>query len=114
MRMRKAQVQVMAGLLALLSACASTPPIGKHDLLDFLQDGTTTKEEVFLHLAEPSATFEGGRILAYRLHEDEGGYTIKGAKGTYWSGKYSLVLSFDEGGILRRHALIRVQEGYAP
>lgn len=113
MGMRKAQLLLMAGLLALLSACASTP-IGKHDLLDFLQDGKTTKEEVFLHLAEPSSTYEDGRIFTYRLNEDEGGYTIKGAKGTRWSGKYSLVLSFDANGVLRRHALVRVQEGYEP
>lgn len=114
MMMHKPQVMLMAGLLALLSACASTPPIGKHDLLDFLQDGRTTKEEVFLRLAEPSATFEDGRIFTYRLNEDEGGYTIKGAKSKGWSGKYSLVLSFDEGGILRRHSLVRVQEAYTP
>lgn len=95
--------------IGVLGAC-SNAPIGKQDLLDFLQDGKTTREEVFLHLAEPSATFEGGRILTYRLDEDAGGYTIKGAKGQGWSAKYSLVLSFDEKGILRRHALIRVQE----
>ncbi len=113
MEMRKAQVLIMAGLLALLSAC-STTPIGKHDLLDFLQDGKTTKEEVFLRLAEPSSTYEDGRIFTYRLNEDEGGYTIKGAKSKGWSGKYSLVLSFDERGILRRHSLVRVQEAYTP
>lgn len=113
MGMRKAQVLAMAGLLALLSACASTP-IGKRDLLDFLQDGKTTKEEVFLHLAEPSAMFEGGRIFTYRLNEDEGGYTIKGSKEKGWSGKYSLVLSFDANGVLRRHALVRVQEAFTP
>jgi hypothetical protein len=113
MLLRKYHALAMAVLLAVLAGC-STTPIGKRDLLDFLQDGKTTREDVFLRLAEPSATFESGRILTYRMDEDEGGYTIKGAKGVKWSAKYSLVLSFDEKGILRRHALVRVQEVYTP
>jgi len=92
-----------------LTGCA-TEPIGNKQLLDFLQDGKTSREEVILHLAEPSATFEGGRIVTYRLDEDTGGYTIQGAKGHGWSGKFSLVLSFDEHGVLRRHSLVRVKE----
>jgi hypothetical protein len=103
----------MAGLMAALAGCASTS-IGKQNLLDFLQDGTTTREEVMLHLAEPSATFEGGRILTYRLDRDEGGYTLMGTKSARWSGKFSLVLAFDEKGVLRRHALVRVQEMEKP
>ncbi len=115
MRLRKAHALTITVLLAALNACA-TMPIGKHDLLDFLQDGKTIREEVFLHLAEPSGIFEGGRILTYRLGEDDGGYTIKGAKGApaQWSAKYSLVLSFDETGVLRKHALVRVQEVLIP
>jgi hypothetical protein len=116
MRLRKAYALAVTVLLvATLSACA-TMPIGRHDLLDFLQDGKTSREEVFLHLAEPSGIFEGGRILTYRLGEDKGGYTIKGAKGApaQWSAKYSLVLSFDETGVLRKHAVIRVQEVFTP
>lgn len=96
-------------LLAALAGCASEP-IGKKDLLDFLHDGVTTREEVILHLAEPSATFEGGRIVTYRLDQDDGGYTILGSKGRGWSGRFSLVLSFDEHGVLRKHSLVRVKE----
>ena len=96
-------------LLQTLTGCA-TETIGNKQLLDFLQDGKTSREEVILHLAEPSATFDGGRIVTYRLDEDTGGYMIQGAKGQGWSGKFSLVLSFDEHGVLRRHSLVRVKE----
>lgn len=108
MRLAKSHALAMVALLAALGGCA-TAPIGKRDLLDFLQDGKTTREEVFVHLAEPSATFEGERILTYRLEEDEGGYSLLGARSQNWSGKYSLVLVFDENGVLRRHSLVRVQ-----
>jgi hypothetical protein len=100
---------MMGILLAWVAGCASDP-IGRRDLLDFLQDGNTTREEVILRLAEPSATFESGHILTYRLDEDEGGYTIRGSRGPGWSAKFSLVLSFDDRGVLRRHALVRVKE----
>lgn len=96
-------------LIQTLTGCA-TETIGNKQLLDFLQDGKTSREEVILHLAEPSATFEGGRIVTYRLDEDTGGYVIRGAKGHGWSEKFSLVLSFDEHGVLRRHSLVRVKE----
>jgi hypothetical protein len=33
--------------------CANTP-IGNKQLLSFLQDGVTTREEIYLRLAEPS------------------------------------------------------------
>ncbi|MDH5536038.1 MAG: hypothetical protein OEZ08_10780 [Betaproteobacteria bacterium] len=101
---------LLVALVAALAGCASTPPIGKKDLLTFLHDGKTTREDVMLHLAEPSAIFEGGRIITYRLDEDEGGYTIAGARTQGWCCKYSLVLSFDEKGVLRRHSLVRVKE----
>ena len=96
-------------LIMVLEGCA-TQPIGNKQLLDFLNDGKTTREEVLLHLAEPSATFEGGRIVTFRIDEDAGGYVIRGAKGHGWSEKFSLVLSFDEHGVLRRHSLVRVKE----
>jgi hypothetical protein len=103
MWLRKPHGLAITVLLAMLTACASMP-IGRHDLLYFLQDGKTIREEVFLRLAEPSGIFEGGRILTYRLGEDEGGFTIKGAKESpaQWSAKYSPVLSQHYSGNLIR------------
>lgn len=99
--------------IAILCGCA-TPPIGNKELLAFLQDGITTREDIYLRLAEPNATFEAGRILAYRLHDDESGYILLKNTNKGWTGKYSLVLVIDEHGLLRRHSLIRVKEQFQP
>ncbi len=101
------------GVLIGLGGCASTP-IGNRELLGFLADGTTTREEIFLHLAEPSASFEGGKILTYRLDEDDSGFVLLKKAGKGWTGKFSLVLVFDERGVLRRHALVRIKEEFQP
>lgn len=95
-------------LAVLLSGCA-TPPQGNVRLLDFLQDGQTTREAVYLQLGEPSGVYENGRILAYRLAEDEGGYLLLLKSGPGWTGMYSLVLSFSAEGTLLRHSLVRVR-----
>lgn len=95
-----------AGLV--LAACA-TEPTGRADLLDFLHDGATPRDEVYLHLGEPSAQYENGRILAYRLKSDEGGYSAV-AKRDDWSGtKFSLILVFDDSARLAKHSLVPVQ-----
>ncbi|WP_233871820.1 hypothetical protein [Paraburkholderia adhaesiva] len=85
-------------------------PVGNRDLLAFLQDGSTTREDVYLHLAEPSSTFEGGSILTYLLDEDQAGYILMRRKEKAWNGKFSLVLAFDEHGVLRRHSLVRIRD----
>lgn len=100
-------------LLSMLYGCASAP-IGNKQMLDFIQDGLTTREEIFLHLAEPAATFEGGRIVTYRLHEDESGYILLKNASKGWTGKYSLVLVIDERGVLRKHSLVRIKENFQP
>jgi hypothetical protein len=92
-----------------LVACA-TPPVGHKDLLDFLDDGVTQREDVHLHLGEPSARYEGSRIYAYRLAKDEAGYVIVGRRDSNWYGvQYNLMLVFDREGLLRRHSLVEVR-----
>ena len=64
------------GITVLVSGCA-TPlikPIDKMDFSDrlqFLINGTTTREDVLLKLGEPSGRFEGERILTYMLSVDD-------------------------------------------
>lgn len=89
-------------------ACAS-PPLGRADLLDFLQLGTTRRTDVQLRLGEPNASFEGERILAYRLGRDDGGYMlVKGGAG--WSRvRFNLMLAFDELGVLQRYTLVEIE-----
>jgi len=94
--------------LAIVS-CASVPIIGKKDLLGFLQVGQTTREDVYFHLGDPSAQYEeGSRIVTYRIGEDEGGL-FPVARRRNWTGvRYSLVIAFDETGVLRRHSLVPI------
>ncbi|NJD24498.1 MAG: hypothetical protein FIB06_03730 [Betaproteobacteria bacterium] len=109
--MTSLKMQLLAALLLAMTGC-TTAPIGNKQLLGFLQDGVTTREEIYLRLAEPSATFEGGRILTYRLDEDGSGYVLSKRTGRGFTGKYSLVLAIDEKGILRRHSLVRIKEEF--
>lgn len=98
-------------LAALLSACA-TPPNGRSDLLDFLADGRTQREEVILRLGDPAAQYEGNRIQTWRLAKDDGGYFLAGGPRSDWSAApYSLVLVFDASGVLERHSLVQVRPG---
>ena len=99
----------------LLTGCV-TPPNARTDLLDFLDIGKTTREEVLLKLGQPSASFEQERIFTYRIGQyGEQGYFIISpkvvlpAQGASWQNvHFSLVIVFDEQRRLQNHKLIRV------
>lgn len=91
-----------------LLACATTP-MGREDLLDFLKDGKTRREDVQLQLGEPSAQYEESRILAYRLSKDEAGYVLVGHRDNWLGVQYNLMLEFDADGVLRRHSLVAIR-----
>ena len=103
----------LALLAGSLAGCTTTPekPVSSPHLLDFLNDGQTTKETALLKLGQPSAVLESGRVLTYRLgREDNGGYFIREAAATNWFAlKFSLVLVFDPAEILQRHSLVQVR-----
>lgn len=109
---------IAAALLILsLLGCATSPPLkGCPDLLDFLADGETTREEVVLKLGQPSGKFERENILTYRLGfepKNKGYFLVeRETQPTGWPtwvrARYSLVLVFDEAGVLRRHSLVEV------
>jgi hypothetical protein len=101
-----------------LAGCATQPLKGRADLLDFLADGKTTREEVITALGQPSGRFEKDRILTYRLGfqsetksfyivERESSPSIRGW-ATWMNANYSLVLIFDDTGILKKHSLDKV------
>jgi hypothetical protein len=85
------------------------PPLGRQDLLGFLQDGQTPREEIYMVLGEPSGVYEDGRILTYRLARDKGGYYLVQKGQGFESVNYSLVLVIGETGHLARHALVEVR-----
>jgi len=110
--------RVICIVLLWVSACATDVPHGDRTLLDFLHDGTTSREEIILRLGQPSATFESEKIVTYRVggRKDEG-YMISRQRESRWDTAsdtwvdthFSLVLVFDDAGILKRHALVQVR-----
>jgi hypothetical protein len=117
-------ISAAISLVILTTGCA-TPKVQpadpqlvfKSDLLGFLQDGVTTREEVVLKLGIPSAQMEVERILMYQMRVDKDGKwhlvakRWKAATGLRaWSeGTMSLVLVFGENGVLRKHSLVTAQ-----
>lgn len=107
---------ILVTCLALVAcATATTPTKGRNDLLSFLNDGITRRDEVRVKLGEPSAEFERSRIAAYRLGRDEAGFFVVERRESWsesWSGvRYNLMLVFDGDGnaVLCRHALVEVR-----
>jgi hypothetical protein len=81
-----------------LTGCTATIPPADADLLTFLRAGETTRQEVLGKLGQPSASFEQGRVLTYRVgHDAKQGYHVVTANPRQlWEGvRYSVVLVFD-------------------
>jgi hypothetical protein len=86
--------------------------------LDFLEDGKTTMEAVILKFGPPSGTFEGEKIVSYRLEKTKEGYFVSERETDPYAppiwfsgieGKFSLVLVFDESHVLQKHSLVQVK-----
>lgn len=122
---RGSQLIVSAiAIIVLVTGCA-TPHVQsadpqlllKSDLLGFIQDGITTREEVVLKLGTPCAQFEDEKILTYQLRADKAGKwhlvapQINPTTGfREWQvGTCSLVLVFGDNGVLRKHSLVTAQ-----
>jgi hypothetical protein len=112
---------ILVLILALtLAGCATTPPSlkGSPDLLKFLSDGRTTRTEAIITLGQPSGRFESENILTYRLGVEprNSGYyvvereTTTNGWPTWTAAKFSLVLVFDDAGVLRKHSLVKVNK----
>ena len=111
--------------IVMVTGCATTPHVQpadpqllfKSELLAFIQDGVTTREEVVVKLGIPSAQFEGEKILMYQLRADQTGKwhliapQINTSTGfrAWREGTVSLVLVFGGHGVLRRHSLVTAQ-----
>ena len=129
-RIRKAKVMnlIIKKTLLLLCALLATgcvpkiQPVDpqlviKSDLLGFLQDDFTTREEVVLKLGLPSVQIEEGRILMYQLKANESGkwhliapqWDVNRGFRAWSQGTCSLVLVFGEDAVLRKHSLVIAQ-----
>ena len=111
------------GSTLLCTGCAKklktvTPDVGKRPWL-LLVDGQTTREEILARWGPAPREIEAGRILCYRLDSKYevqslplrfNAYPFDMTKTFQWDGvKYSLVLVFDESGILKKHSVTRVR-----
>ncbi len=111
---------LVLALASTLVGCATTPPPlkGRPDLLNFLSDGKTTRSEAIIALGQPSGRFEAEKILTYRLGFEprNNGYyiverqTTTSGWPTWIATKFSLVLVFDDAGILWQHSLVEVNK----
>ena len=103
-----------------LAGCATAPPPlrGSPDLLTFLSDGRTSRTAAITTLGQPSGRFESEKILTYRLGfepRNSGYYVVeRETAGSGWptwtAAKFSLVLVFDDAGVLRNHSLVKVNK----
>ena len=108
MKTRFILIQLLA--ICLMGCAAMTIPGASPDLLGFLVKGRTTRSQVLTTLGQPSARFEGDRILTYRIgHRNEQGYYVI-VPGEYgWTAQYSLVLVFNARGVLQKQNLVEVR-----
>jgi hypothetical protein len=84
--------------------------MGRADLLDFLQDGRSSREDVYLKFGPPAREFEKGRIVSWRLGKDEAGYLLVSSAGAGWYGaRYELVVVFAANDIVQRHSIVEIR-----
>jgi len=100
-------------IIALLLSCShhlvKINEIEATKLLQFIQDGITSKQDVISRLGKPIATYEGGRIFIYFI-ADRGGNQLEvfyyENKTQYIKYQFQLVLVFDPNNLLERHSLV--------
>jgi hypothetical protein len=110
--MDKNRIWIVACVFSVLGGCATMPsPVPpENNLLYNVVAIGTSREAVLLKLGEPSASFEAGRILTYRIGEGGvNGYFLLDRQVSWTNTKYSLVLVFDEKGILTINSLVPVR-----
>ena len=110
---------VAASLALLLAGCATPPPAQwPPDLLSFIADGKTTKAEVITALGQPSGRFDAEKIFTYRLghYFKREPYRVTPRQTSYYGWgtwdftQFSVVLVFDDAGVLQRHSLLKVNQ----
>ena len=100
-----------ARLCAAILVCSAIVAAGSADpvQLTFLVVGATKRQDVAVALGEPSARYPSDGIVTYRLRAGSEGYRSVARSFEWHPATHSLVLQFDERGILLRHGLVRVR-----
>jgi hypothetical protein len=98
------------GVVCLIGCSSHVAPLDPNrtrNLLPFIIEARTTKEEILIRLGTPVNQYENGRILTYILSEDPNGRLKLGF--TSDAEVYNLVLVFGPTEILEKYSLLRVQ-----
>jgi hypothetical protein len=106
--MRALRLLVAAAFVA-LAGCATQPPRGQGNLLEFLRDGETSRTDVYLKLGTPSRTYETNRIASWRLDKDEAGYFLVSSSSGWRGTRYELVVVFGTDDVVKRHSLVEIR-----
>lgn len=104
------------GWVLLLAGCAGHIPLDTErqvrEAVPFLVEGTTAREELLLKFGPPAGSYEGERILSWRLTREREGEFRPFASDTRRGGPlllYALTAVFDDRGILARFSLVPLQ-----
>ena len=101
---------LVAVVMLAAAGCATRPPVGRADLLDFLHDEATSRADLILKLGAPARTFDDNRIASWRLAKDDAGYFLVATTPTDWYGaRYELVVVFAATGVVERHSLVEIR-----
>jgi hypothetical protein len=112
--LRASKCSLAAGALLSLIACEN--PSGKPLDLKSIRDSETRLEDTLRQLGGPSSTFNKSHILTYRIGVNGTEYFVEqgSASGMFEyhpvNSEYSLVLEFDDAGVLRRHTFVHLKE----
>jgi hypothetical protein len=100
----------LMGCPMLVAACATPGPRGRSDLLDFLKDGRSSRDALYLRLGPPVREFEQGRIVSWHLARDDFGYFVVSFSARDWYGvRFELVVVFGPDNIVQRHSMVEVR-----
>lgn len=115
--MAKGKVLAFMLILLILAGCATSkvqenPP--DLNFMSFVQDGTTSKKDVLLHLGQATGEYAEETILTYRIFYDpyDGNKwrVIDKCLPFDWEFvTYNLVFVFDEKNVLKSHSLIPIR-----
>ena len=105
--MRKAFLIFLLPLICCCSHLSKVDLSETDELLQFIRNDQTTRQEIEDRLREPHRVFEGGRISAYLIGEnDEGRIRVW---NHYESAIYHLVLVFGSDEVVKKFSLIQVR-----
>ena len=112
--LRKSVICLLVCALLVLASCTTyrtEPPkaISAVPLLASFRPEKTTRQELEKEWGAPSATLQQGRVMFYRLDGNGDRLRFSEEAGAWKHSHHSLVLVFNQAGVLEKSSLIRVR-----